>query len=358
MKKPEKKSTMNLMKPAIKSLILCGAATMLFAVPARPAHAQWGPDVRVVSPRIVAPYGRETIYREIAPYDTLTIARSTGLRPVGRPVRRGPNYELLAIDTDGVPVRVTIDARAGRVLDVRATGPAVAPYRGPPRAYGRRFIEEEPVYSRRYEDPRYERRYDETVVGEDARTPVKPKSPEKAKPKKTASKPAPEKAAAKSAVKNPNAEKAAVQPVAPAGKAAGQAAPQTASTPAAAQGKSEQSKTEQNKSEQSKSDAALIGSTADVDKSAATPKAETPQVETPKADVQKADAPKAETPKVETPKAAASSESKETQGSATAQEKLNAPDVAAKPEPKPETVPQAPAAQSPAPAAPPVQTYE
>jgi hypothetical protein len=65
----------------------------------------------------------------LPPFEILTIVRSTGLDPLSRPVRRGPNYVLRAIDDDDREVRVLVDARSGEVLSV---APVVAASRLPP----------------------------------------------------------------------------------------------------------------------------------------------------------------------------------------------------------------------------------
>ena len=44
--------------------------------------------------------------------------RSTGLDPIGQPVRRGPNYVLRAIDDNDREVSVVINARSGDILSV------------------------------------------------------------------------------------------------------------------------------------------------------------------------------------------------------------------------------------------------
>ncbi len=46
------------------------------------------------------------------------ILRSTGLDPLGQPVRRGPNYVLRAIDDNDREVSVVVSARSGDVLSV------------------------------------------------------------------------------------------------------------------------------------------------------------------------------------------------------------------------------------------------
>jgi hypothetical protein len=65
---------------------------------------------------------------------------STGLEPVGRPVRQGPVYALRAVDPAGEEVRVVVDAYLGRIVKViPLSGPRYAmpllraPYGRPPR---------------------------------------------------------------------------------------------------------------------------------------------------------------------------------------------------------------------------------
>src|SRR4051794_245858 len=57
----------------------------------------------------------------------MTIVRSTGLIPVSRPIRRGPNYVVIATDRSGGQVRVLVDAHYG---DIRRIHPVLAPYPG------------------------------------------------------------------------------------------------------------------------------------------------------------------------------------------------------------------------------------
>ena len=54
----------------------------------------------------------------LPPHEILTILRSTGLDPLGQPVRRGPNYVLRAIDERDREVSVVVSARSGDVLSV------------------------------------------------------------------------------------------------------------------------------------------------------------------------------------------------------------------------------------------------
>jgi hypothetical protein len=116
------------------------AATALGAVlalPPAPAGAQGAPGV-------------------LPPYEIVTILRSTGMTPVGRPVRRGPTYVLRAIDAAGEEVRVVVDARNGQIVSVRsvdsaAFGPPVGTHPGP---YGRIpgdvvYVDPDPLFSDR-----------------------------------------------------------------------------------------------------------------------------------------------------------------------------------------------------------------
>src|SRR4029078_10983074 len=67
----------------------------------------------------------------LPPHEILTILRSTGLDPLGQPVRRGPNYVLRAIDDSDREVSVVLSARSGDVLSV--TPVQIASRMPPPR---------------------------------------------------------------------------------------------------------------------------------------------------------------------------------------------------------------------------------
>jgi hypothetical protein len=54
----------------------------------------------------------------LPPHEILTILRSSGLDPLGQPMRRGPNYMLRAIDDRDREVSVVVSARSGEVLSV------------------------------------------------------------------------------------------------------------------------------------------------------------------------------------------------------------------------------------------------
>jgi hypothetical protein len=60
----------------------------------------------------------------LPPDEIVTIVRSMGLDPIGRPARRGGAYSLHALDPAGREIRVELDARRGRVLRI---GPVAAP---------------------------------------------------------------------------------------------------------------------------------------------------------------------------------------------------------------------------------------
>jgi hypothetical protein len=53
----------------------------------------------------------------LPPHEVITIVRSTGLEPLGRPVRRGPVYAIRAVDpVGGEELRVIVDAQVGNVV--------------------------------------------------------------------------------------------------------------------------------------------------------------------------------------------------------------------------------------------------
>jgi hypothetical protein len=54
----------------------------------------------------------------LPPHEIITVVRSTGLAPLGRPARRGNNYVVRAIDEIGQEVRLVVDGRVGEVLSV------------------------------------------------------------------------------------------------------------------------------------------------------------------------------------------------------------------------------------------------
>lgn len=54
----------------------------------------------------------------LPPREILDILRSDGFDPLGRPVRRGPNYVLRAVDDTDREVSVVVNARSGDILSV------------------------------------------------------------------------------------------------------------------------------------------------------------------------------------------------------------------------------------------------
>jgi hypothetical protein len=71
----------------------------------------------------------------LPPYEILASVRSAGFHPLSRPVRRGPVYVLFAADRYLVDVRVTVDARTGRVMSATRLAGALSEH--PPRGYER-----------------------------------------------------------------------------------------------------------------------------------------------------------------------------------------------------------------------------
>jgi hypothetical protein len=54
----------------------------------------------------------------LPPHEIITIVRSTRLDPIGRPVLRGPNYVVRALDEGDREMRVIVSARRGEVLRI------------------------------------------------------------------------------------------------------------------------------------------------------------------------------------------------------------------------------------------------
>lgn len=57
--------------------------------------------------------------RVLPGHEILTIIRSTGFEPTGRPVQKGMRYEVDAIDPYDADVRLVVDARSGAIIAVR-----------------------------------------------------------------------------------------------------------------------------------------------------------------------------------------------------------------------------------------------
>ena len=111
------------------------------------------PSARDLSPRLAVaghalaqpappPVYPGTVYpgAGLPPHEIVTIVRSTGLEPMGSPVRQGPTYALRAVDPAGEEVRVIVDAQRGRIVKViplmapRYAMPLLRPpYGRPPR---------------------------------------------------------------------------------------------------------------------------------------------------------------------------------------------------------------------------------
>jgi hypothetical protein len=64
-------------------------------------------------------YGQRYYVPGMAPWRIARIVRSAGLTPLSSPARRGPVYEVVAIDPEGRHVRVAVDAYQGAITSVR-----------------------------------------------------------------------------------------------------------------------------------------------------------------------------------------------------------------------------------------------
>ncbi len=131
------------------SLWVC-AAVMAAAMP-QSANAQSPGLMPVVD--VAPPYAGA-----LPPYEVMTIVRSSGFYPIGRPVRVGAVYQIAALDPYEMNVRLIVDARSGQILAVRdfaepgyPAGPAYyrpGPGDGrllPPRPIGGPYYEERPT---------------------------------------------------------------------------------------------------------------------------------------------------------------------------------------------------------------------
>ena len=107
-------------------IALCVGLTALAVVGATSAQAQ---VVYGEPPRGYVEPPDGMVHDGLPPNEALMIARSSGLRPLTQPARRGPNWVLLASDNMGGQLRVVINAQTGRIVHA-------APAYDPRFAYG------------------------------------------------------------------------------------------------------------------------------------------------------------------------------------------------------------------------------
>jgi hypothetical protein len=91
-------------------ILFCASVAAFALLAAQPGLAQ-----------VVPPPYPGTMYPgdgALPPHEIVTIVRSTGLDPIGRPVRQGPAYALRAVDPAGEEVRVIVNAYMGRIVKV------------------------------------------------------------------------------------------------------------------------------------------------------------------------------------------------------------------------------------------------
>lgn len=74
----------------------------------------------------------------LPPGQIMAIVRASGFDPIGRPVRNGNLYSVLALDPYDVEYRMVVDARTGRTVTVREIARPAGPYEPVPR-FGRVF---------------------------------------------------------------------------------------------------------------------------------------------------------------------------------------------------------------------------
>src|SRR4029453_647135 len=91
-------------------------------------------------------YGQRYFVPGMAPWRIARIVRAAGLTPLSAPARRGPTYEVVAVDSDGQHVGGGVDAFQGSITSVRpvaALRPNSEPYPSPsPRMAGAPSAEE------------------------------------------------------------------------------------------------------------------------------------------------------------------------------------------------------------------------
>lgn len=101
-----------------KQIAFCAALVALGFGAVTTAHAQYGPAY----PRVYAP--------GVPPHHVTAIVRSAGMTPLTPPVRRGPNYVVIASDRSGAQVRVVVDGYNGMIVRVRPVA-VIRPYGRP-----------------------------------------------------------------------------------------------------------------------------------------------------------------------------------------------------------------------------------
>lgn len=75
----------------------------------------------------------------LPPGQIMAIVRASGFDPIGRPVRNGNVYSVLALDPYDVEYRMVVDARTGRTVTVREIARPAGPYEAVPPRFGRVF---------------------------------------------------------------------------------------------------------------------------------------------------------------------------------------------------------------------------
>jgi hypothetical protein len=95
----------------------------------------------------LGPASAQPLRPEVAglpPFEIVAILRSAGFEPLARPVRGAGVFFVRALDPNDDDVRLTVDARSGRIMAVRSMSVAASVYRpsmhrGYPAVHGRPF---------------------------------------------------------------------------------------------------------------------------------------------------------------------------------------------------------------------------
>jgi protein transport protein SEC31 len=103
-----------------QGLIAAVLATLALSAPAvAQGYQPQGYPPQGYQPQGYPPQGDEAGL--LRPREIMGVLRSTGFDPLDRPVRRGPNYVLRAIDGNDREVTLVIDGRNGRILSATPT---------------------------------------------------------------------------------------------------------------------------------------------------------------------------------------------------------------------------------------------
>lgn len=100
---------------------LASALVIFVAVPAILVLAQSNSVAQAITRPVAGGWAAAGM---LAPWEIIVEVQRSGFEPISRPVQRGPVYVLFALDDSDMDVKLTVDARSGRVLWVGDVGRA------------------------------------------------------------------------------------------------------------------------------------------------------------------------------------------------------------------------------------------